>query len=334
MIKREEIDKDQKLAVVLFNFGAPSSIEDIFRYQVSLFSDRDVIKLPCPWITQKLFAHFIASLRKNKSIEKYKKIGGKSPLMELSEFQRSKLETLLRKDLPNLRVFLAMKYSSPSISECLEKLAKLGYKKLIFLPLFPQYSRVTTGGFYSTLKKKIPEYNFDYIEIDEYYKHPKFIEAWKQRIEEKLSTINDPSKCHMIFSAHSVPMKLIEEGDPYKEQTEISVSEIYKTLKTKVPYTLAYQSRSGPVKWLEPGTKEVLLEQARLNHDIIMIPISFILDNFETVYEEDIEFRELFEQEGGGSFHRVEALNDHKTFLLCMRDLVLNNAQKFRRDFS
>jgi len=306
-----------KQAIVLFNFGAPESTNEIQNYQYRLFSDNEVIKMPFPLNIQKIIAYIISRIRYKKVVKKYNKIGGKSPLMEISRHQKRLLEDALNDN--SIRVFLAMKYSKPFIADCLEEISKFNISKIIFIPLFPHYSFVTTKSFYLELKRHLKIYNFQTYFVKDYYKHPLFIKAWVEEIKLSLESIKN-KEFTLLFSAHSIPQKYVQQGDPYPQQINTCAKLIFKKLSIDAPMIISYQSRVGPIKWLEPETEKVLKELAKTKKNVIFIPISFVSDNLETLYDGKI-FKEFFKNQGGKEFIQVSPLNTTKCYIECLKDI-------------
>ena len=201
-------------AVVLFNLGGPDSIEAIEPFLYNLFCDPDIFNLP---FGQKLFAKLISSRRAPKVAEEYKLIGGKSPIGEWTEIQRSMLETNLRKEFPGLDVYTAMRYWKPFTSEVLAQIAKKEYKKIILLPLYPHYSITTTGSSYNEWLRYYKEDKSKLVLIEQYYLNKNYIAAINQRIDETILRFPEEKRksLQIVFSAHGTPVSLVKKGDPY-----------------------------------------------------------------------------------------------------------------------
>ncbi|MCC6932223.1 MAG: ferrochelatase [Deltaproteobacteria bacterium] len=320
---------DSTIGVVLFNFGAPRDLDDIYDFQVRLFSDPDVFGLPIPQFCLNMLARIIASVRTTKTRAKYERIDGISPLLKISEQQRDLLQADLGNSGLKAKVVLAMRYSYPGIEDALSELKKEGVNRVIFLPLFPQYSLATTENFYKALHHTLKKYSFSAEFIHDYHLHPNFIEAWTERIKELIRGI-DISNHHLLFSAHGLPMKILKLGDPYKEQIEAGAAAIYEQSHLPVPYSVSYQSRTGPVEWIGPDTLSVVKDLAQAGKGIILVPLSFVSDNFETNYENDIEQKEIFIEHGGRNLIRVPALNESPKFIRCLRNIIIEHARENR----
>ena len=311
-------------AIVIFNFGAPQCEKEIFSYQVELFKDPEIIDLPIGSFGRAFLAYLIATLKRKKSIAKYRLIGGTSPLNKITESQRVLLEKYLERRGETVKVFTAMKYSKPNLDDCLLNLKTFGAREVTFIPLFPHFSKVTTGGFWRQLETKIKNYDFNVKKIKDYFINDYFIDSWIWEIRGAFSKISDLTRYHLLFSAHGLPEKIILKGDPYKDQIEATVNAIVAKLDYKIEFSISYQSRSGPGKWLEPATENVLKNLARKKKKVILVPISFVSDNFETLYENDIELADYYKANGGEEFIRVPSLNTSEKFIECLGELYLH----------
>jgi len=310
----------EKTAVLLLQMGGPDSISAVEPFLLSLFSDRDIIKIG-PAFLQPFIARFISRRRSPKVEGYYEKIGGKSPIRELTEAQAKALETSLGDDY---RTFVAMRYSKPTTIDALASIRKEGISRIIVLSLYPQYSRATTGSAINELKRVLAQagVTFDLDCIDRFYNHPLYIQALTEKIEEGLAQFSDRSKIKLVFSAHSLPQSFIDEGDPYLSHIMETVRLVMERLQN-VNYHLAFQSRAGPVKWLEPTTEEMIRRLAGEGcKEMLMAPLSFVSDHVETLYEVDIQYAQEAKELGIGKFRRAPALNASPLFIQCLTELV------------
>jgi ferrochelatase len=311
-----------KTAVLLLQMGGPDSIDSVEPFLFNLFSDRDIIRIG-PAFLQPLIARFIARRRAPKSEAFYAKIGGKSPIRELTEGQARALEALLG---PEFRCFVAMRYWKPSTIDALAAIRREGISRIIALSLYPHYSRATTGSSMGELKRVLAQAGVDFTVsyIDRFYDHPLYIEALSKRIEEELARFPKSDGTHILFSAHSLPQSFIDEGDPYLNNILETVRLVMERMGD-MDYHLSFQSRAGPVKWLEPSTEEMLKKLAAAGcGNLLLVPISFVSDHIETLYEIDIQYAEEAKALGIGTFRRIPALNDSPQFIACLADLVRN----------
>ena len=309
-----------KTAVLLLQMGGPDSLPAIEPFLYNLFSDRDIIRIG-PAFLQPLIARFIARRRSKKVMEYYKKIGGKSPIRELTEQQAAALETTLGS---GYRCFVAMRYSHPDTAEALAAIAREGFTTVIALSLYPHYSRATVGSSVNELKRELKKsaapLSVSYI--SQFYDHPAYIAALAEKVEQGLAGFPDRSAVQLVFSAHGLPQSFIDSGDPYLDHIQATVR-LTMELFEGVSHHLAFQSRAGPVKWLEPSTEAKIAELAAAGcTQLLMVPISFVSDHIETLYEIDIQYKEEATALGIIDFRRIEALNSSPAFISCLAELV------------
>ena len=315
------------VGVLLINLGGPDAPEAIEPFLFNLFSDPDIISLPFgfQWMVP-LLAWWIARKRSKVARGYYEKIGGKSPLRELTEAQGSALEKVLSQQ-GNYRVFVGMRYWHPFIGEAVDLAVAAGVRKLIVLPLFPQYSITSSGSGFNEVTRLIKKKRFDLhvVPVPEWYNHPTYLQAMVENIEAgmKLFPPGEPGEVHLLFSAHGVPEKVILKGDPYQKQVEETVRLIRERLPDKVPVHLAYQSKVGRLKWIGPTVEEKLEELAAAKvRKILAVPVSFVSDHSETLYEIDILFKEIATGLGIPFFYRMPSLNSSQTFIRALKEIV------------
>jgi ferrochelatase len=308
-----------KRAVLLLQMGGPDSIDAVEPFLLNLFSDREIIKIGPAWL-QPVIARFIVKRRASHVEDNYRQIGGGSPLRQLTEEQAAKLE----KELGNgYRCFVAMRYWHPSTIEALAEIKKAGITEVTALSLYPHYSKATTGSSVKELKRVLSEAKagFTVRYIESFYNNPLYIDALQERISEGLSQFHPLADVELLFSAHSLPLSFIQEGDPYLEQIEESVKLVMK--KFDIPHHLSFQSKAGPVKWLEPSTDDMLKRLAQGgSKNILVVPLSFVSDHIETLHEIDIEYSKKAWDLGIARFERVPSLNSSPKFIECLADLV------------
>lgn len=310
----------EKTAVLLLQMGGPDSLPAIEPFLYNLFSDRDIIRIG-PAFLQPMIARFIARRRSNKVMEYYRKIGGKSPIRELTAQQGAALEAALG---PDYRCFVAMRYSNPDTAEALAAIAREGITRVIALSLYPHYSRATVGSSINELerelKKSATPFKLSYIR--QFYDHPAYIAALAEKVEEGLAGFPERSRVQLVFSAHGLPQSFIDSGDPYLEHIQATVRLTMEHFGG-ISHHLAFQSRAGPVKWLEPSTEAKIAELAAGGcRELLMVPLSFVSDHIETLYEIDIQYREEANVLGITDFRRTEALNSSPAFIYCLANLV------------
>jgi ferrochelatase len=315
-----------KTGVLVFNLGGPERLEDVKPFLYRLFSDPEIIRVKFTPL-RKLIAFSIATLRHRKSEGYYSQIGGGSPLRRLTEEQAQALEAELDRRGRGFRTFVGMCTWHPLFRETLETIGRTDIERLVILPLFPQFSVTTTGSGFALIRNLI-ETNPRLKRIDtrwirSWQDHPLYIESFARMIAVELAGFSNPDKVQLLFSAHSIPESYVKEGDPYLEQTKQSMECIMEKLGRKNPYQLSFQSKIGPVKWLQPFTNDVIVEFGKRGiHDVLVVPISFVSEHIETLYELDILYKHVAEDAGVRNFRRVPALNSDPVFIRALAEIV------------
>jgi ferrochelatase len=314
--------------VLLINLGGPASLEEVEPFLFNLFSDPDIITLPfgLQWLLP-LLAWRISRRRSKVAKEYYRAIGGKSPIAELTEEQRSALEKALQKE-GNYRVFVGMRYWHPNIEEALDRIISEGIRRVVVLPLFPQYSMTSSGSGLNEWNRQVRRrgVQFDTLVIDAWYSHPVYIQAVIENIEEgkKRFRKDVPGEVQILFSAHGVPEKVISKGDPYQRQIEETLALVKERMGKENIFHLAYQSKVGKLKWIGPSVEEKLKELAdRKVQKVLVVPISFVSDHSETLYEIDIMFGKMAKEMGIPHFFRMPSLNASPTFIRALKEVVV-----------
>jgi protoporphyrin/coproporphyrin ferrochelatase len=317
----------KRIAVVLFQLGGPDTQSAVEPFLYNLFSDPDIINFPGSFLARKPLAKFISTQRSKTVRRHYAEIGGGSPIRRLTEQQGRALEAALRPHLP-ARVFVAMRYWHPNTQEAIAGLESTRFDELVLLPLYPHYSFATSG---SSLKEWDRQYKprGPVHLIENFYDHPDYIAAIVERMNDILRQLSRPDEVHLVFSAHGLPMALIEKGDPYPRHIEATVKLVRELGAWPNPHVLCFQSRVGPQKWLAPSLRNTI---ERLASDgvrrALVVPISFLTEHIETLYEINIEAREHAESHGIVDFHMMRALNDSPLLIRALADLVLRSVGK------
>ncbi|MDJ1183979.1 ferrochelatase [Roseofilum casamattae] len=328
-----------RVGVLLLNLGGPEKLEDVRPFLFNLFSDPEIIRLPVTWL-QKPLAWFISTSRYKKSQENYKQIGGGSPLRRITEEQARALEAKLEEKGQPAKIYVGMRYWYPFTEDAIAEIKKDKIEHLVILPLYPQFSISTSGSSFRVLEGLWEEDaalgdKVNYSLISSWYDRPGYLQAMADLIAKELDKYENPNDVHLFFSAHGVPVSYVEEaGDPYQREIEACTSLIVQTLNRPNAHTLAYQSRVGPVEWLQPYTEDALQELGEKNiNDVLVVPISFVSEHIETLQEIDIEYREVAEEAGIHNFRRVPALDTHPGFINDLAELTIeslnNPSQKF-----
>ena len=327
---------DDEIGILLLNLGGPDSIEAVRPFLFNLFSDREIIRLG-PSFMQKPLAYLISTFRHKKTEGFYRLIGGKSPIFDITSRQARALEEVLNASpftshaSRPFKVFIGMRYWHPLIEETVPEIHEQGIRRVIVVGLYPHYSIATTGSSFSRMQEVVSRFRMNVFTISSWHDHPLYIEALAEKIRRGMDVFHPggdgiKDDVHVLFSAHSLPEKFIEEGDPYVEHIKGSIGEITKRMT--IQWDLSYQSKSGPVKWLAPSTDEMIHELAgRGVKNLLVVPISFVSDHIETLYEIDILYRDMAASLGM-RLERAESLNTSPLFISALRDIVMNGVKE------
>ncbi|MBO0720091.1 MAG: ferrochelatase [Blastocatellia bacterium] len=317
-----------KLGVLLFNLGGPETLADVRPFLFNLFSDPEIVRLPLPAL-QKPLAWLIATMRRRKSSGYYSLIGGGSPLRRITDEQARALQAELARREIVAKVYVGMRYWHPFTDLAIEEIARDGIDELIVLPLYPQFSISTTGSsckdFVSRLEQRGGLRQIRRRYITRWHTYEPYIAALAGQISEEIEKFPDPDprRVHLLFSAHSVPQSYIASGDPYYRHTQETVEKVSALLGNLSPVHLSFQSKVGPVKWLEPATDRKLRElKAAGVEQVLAIPVSFVSEHIETLYELDILYKKLADDLGFRAYRRVPAFNTSPSFISALADLV------------
>jgi ferrochelatase len=314
-----------KIAVVLFNLGGPDSLEAVQPFLRNLFCDPDIFKIP---IGQKFLADFISKRRAPKVMEEYKLIGGQSPINEYTELQRSMLEQLLRSKGIDVDVLVAMRYWHPLTEQVVKNVESGAYDKIILLPLYPHFSITTTGSSFNEWNRHYKGDKSKLVYVNNYYDNPTYIKAINSRIDETLLKFDEKirSKVVIVFSAHGTPVSLVKKGDPYNNHIKGTVKAVMEARNFSHKHVLCYQSKVGPVKWLEPSTDKMIEQLAEEGEKhLLIVPVSFVSDHVETLFELDIEYRHTATECKIENYIVMKGLNDSQIFIDSLCEIVLNN---------
>ncbi|WP_320056131.1 ferrochelatase [Desulfuromonas thiophila] len=313
---------EPKKALVLLNMGGPDSLEAVEPFLCNLFSDRDLIQLPLGALLQKPFARLISHFRAKSVRENYRRIGGKSPLLHWTQRQAEETATLLGGDwLP----FVAMRYWAPRAAEVVQAIRQQGIDEAVVVSLYPHYTGATTGSSIKDFKQAVaahhPALRCRYIE--DWHDWPAYLDALADCVREGLAQVPaaQRNQLQLLFSAHALPQKFIERGDPYQRHIEQTVAGVMARLDS-CEHQIGYQSRSGPVRWMAPDSRKLIRVAGAAGRSLLVVPVAFVSDHIETLEEIDGEFRELAGACGVPWFGRVPALNDRPSFIAALAALV------------
>ena len=330
---KPEIQNEEEIGVLLLNLGGPETLDDVRSFLFNLFSDPDIIRLPFRFM-QKPIARLIANRRHKKSSGYYSLIGGGSPLRKITDEQAQALKSALYTRGIAARVYVAMRYWHPFTEETIEQIKNDGVTRLIVLPLYPQFSISTTGSSLNRMNEisrsngvVMPKTSV----ICTWQNDAGYIKALSSMVKEELGNFSNQSVqgTHIIFSAHSVPVSYVEKyGDPYLRYTEETVRLVMEHIGVDRPHMLSFQSKVGPVKWLEPSTDSAIRKLAAEGvSQMLLVPVSFVSEHIETLYELDILYRNVADEVGVKEYRRVPALNCQPEFIAALANLVEKELQ-------
>ena len=307
-------------AIVLLNMGGPNNLNEVEMFLHNMFNDPYIIRTKST-LLRRFIAGMITLTRAEKSQDIYRQIGGKSPLVELTRKLVSGLSEVVGSDVT---VDFVMRYTPPMAEEVCQRLKDQGIEKVYLIPLYPQYSSTTTQSSLDDFEAIAHKIGWDVItvEIKHFFAHETYNRCVIARIKEALR--DDPAgDFDLIFSAHGLPQKIVDQGDPYQRQVIAHVGLIEDMMK-KVglhfhAVHLAYQSKVGPMKWLEPSLESTL--HSLQNKRVIIVPIAFTVDNSETDFELSIEYAEVAHECGFDAYRVCRCPNDHPLFVQTLKEL-------------
>ncbi|MFX4233736.1 ferrochelatase [Aliarcobacter butzleri] len=307
--------QENKKALVLLNMGGARDKSELKMFLTNMFNDENILTIKNAFI-RKMVASFITNSRLESAWKNYEKIGNHSPINPLTE----QLINKCNDKIENYKTYQVMRYTPPFAKEIVSQMKKDGIKEVLLLPLYPQYSTTTTK---SSLEDfiKFAKNSFSISSIETFYKNDKFNECI---VNEILNNVEDETSYNLVFSAHGLPQKIVDAGDPYEKQmnehVKILSEELQKRGKNFKSINLAYQSKVGPLKWLEPSLENMLKNFK--NENMIIYPLSFIVDNSETVFELDIEYKEIAHEIGIKEYKVCSCVNDSEEFIEAIKDII------------
>ena len=316
---------ESKIMVALLNMGGPKTNEDVKEFQKHLFNDARLIRFPLSFLLQGLFAWALVKFRLEAVKERYKLIGGGSPIYKSTENQVKALAKELNRRGRNIDVTYSFNYSPPYPTNTINQIQAANKEYILPLSLYPHYSKATTGSNMFYLKKAAQEQypSLKFIETPSYHLHDGYIEAFVDRIQEALKPGESLDDFYLIFSAHGLPVYYLMEGDPYPFLISQTVAKIFTHLHRTQDWIIAYQSAVGPFKWLEPATEKVLHALATEGKKkVLIIPIAFVGDHIETTCEIDMEYRQLAQEAGITDYRMSKAIECHPRFIEALADTV------------
>uniref|UniRef100_A0A4W6CXW4 Ferrochelatase n=1 Tax=Lates calcarifer TaxID=8187 RepID=A0A4W6CXW4_LATCA len=318
-----------KTGILMLNMGGPEKLEDVHDFLLRLFMDTDLMKLP----VQNKLGPFIAKRRTPKIQEQYSKIGGGSPIKHWTSMQGEGMVKLLDEMSPETaphKFYIGFRYVHPLTEEAIEEMEKDGVERAVAFTQYPQYSCSTTGSslnaIYRYYSNRGDRPKMRWSVIDRWPTHPLLVECFAEHVSNELMKFPEEKRDDVVilFSAHSLPLAVVNRGDPYPQEVGATVQRVMERLGHCNPYRLVWQSRVGPMPWLGPQTDEVikgLCERGKKN--ILLVPIAFTSDHIETLHELDIEYGQVLGEECGvENIRRAESLNGNPLFMKALADLV------------
>jgi len=318
------ITKNKKTAIVLFNLGGPDNIQAVKPFLFNLFNDKYIINLP--FFLRYFVAKLISSRREKAAKEIYLYLGGKSPILEETKKQAECLCKALQDKIESeYEVFICMRHWHPMSDEVIKQVKKYSPDEVILLPLYPQFSTTTTASSIEDFTKKLDN---DIIckTICCYPTENNFINAHTELLNDAIKQVKNKNKFKVLFSAHGLPKKIIDSGDPYQFQIESTVANIVKLIPD-IDYKITYQSKVGPLEWIGPSTENEINIASKQGIELIIVPIAFVSEHSETLVELDIEYKEIADR-FRINYIRVPALTINESFIKSLRDIVIRASQK------
>ncbi|XP_065063801.1 ferrochelatase, mitochondrial-like isoform X2 [Rhopilema esculentum] len=321
--------KKPKTGILLMNMGGPETTDEVHSFLSNLFHDGDLIPLPF----QKFLAPVIAKRRTPSIQEQYAKIGGGSPIKKWTHIQGEGMVKILDQISPGTaphKYYIGFRYVDPLTEDAVDAMERDGIERAVAFTQYPQYSCSTTGSSLNALhghyKRNNSKAKMKWSVIDRWPTHPKLIKAFADSIKDELAVFAEQGvedDVVILFSAHSLPMSVVNRGDPYPQEVGATVHRVMEELNFSNSYRLCWQSKVGPAAWLGPQTSESiegLVKNGRKN--ILLVPIAFTSDHIETLFELDIEYAEVLGKEVGANVRRSRSMNDNTLFIEAMADVV------------
>ncbi len=331
--------ENDSLVVVFLQMGGPKDLSEVKPFLRELFSDPMIIQLPKylrPF--QSVLARLISVIRANGTREMYQQIGGGSPILKITTELAEKVENLLKTRGISATTFVVMRYTFPRAKHVEAQIKQTSPSKLILFPLYPHYSIATSESSFRDIKAHLSSDLWSKtMVVSDWSKAEFYIDWWATELGDKISEISSAElkKTHILFSAHGLPKKYVERGDSYPKRVEEAVTAVIEKLGKKgivLPHTLSYQSKVGPVEWLKPYTDEVIEELAKAGtQTIIVVPIGFVSDHVETLFEIDIFYKELAYSLGIKRFERIAVPNADSEFAKGLAEYLMEMIDNDKR---
>jgi len=309
-------------AVLLLNLGGPDSLDAVEPYLVNLFKDPFLIRLPFKGRLRAAFARWVARRRAPHVRKLYAEIGGRSPIEPITRGQAKLLERELG---PGYRCYVAFSAWTPYIREAAQQAKDDGAERLVGVSLFPQWCSATTGSVLHDLKLEAQRLGLPLQAVESYPEDPRYLDALAETVREGLERFPPEARArvHVVFSAHGVPVSIIKKGDPYERDVRATVRGLVQRMPAGQPWSVSFQSKVGPVKWLEPATADHLPALAKSGvKEVLVVPVAFVSDHIETLHEQRILLRGIDEAAGIERYEVANALNESAPFARALAHLV------------
>ena len=312
----------RRVGIVLFQLGGPDTLEAIEPFLYNLFCDPDIIDFPFARIGRKPLAKLISTTRARKVQHHYATIGGGSPIRKHTERQARALEAEMSDRGIDAVCFIAMRYWHPFTQEAIEQLRAAGCDEIVLLPLYPQHSSTTTGSSLNEWTRLFCD-DIPIHKVGAFYQNEMYLDAVVEKVNEALARFAVPERPEIVFSAHSLPVSVIEKGDPYQRQIEETVALLMERGGWSNRHRLCYQSKVGASRWLQPSLHQTLRQLAHERvREMCVVPVAFVSDHVETLGEIDHEAREQAQGLGITQFEMSAGLNDSPKFITALGQLV------------
>jgi ferrochelatase len=308
--------------VLLLNLGGPDSLDAVEPYLVNLFRDPFLIRLPLRGFLRTAFARYVARRRAPHVRKLYEEIGGRSPIEPITREQAGLLEQELG---PGHRCYVAFSAWTPYIREAAQRAKDEGADRLVGVSLFPQWCSATTGSVLHDLRLEAKRLGLPLAVVESYPEDPGYLDALAETVREGLARFpaDERKSVHVVFSAHGVPVSIIRNGDPYERDVRATVRGLVSRMPDGQRWSLSFQSKVGPVKWLEPATADHLPALAGEGvKRVLVVPVAFVSDHIETLHEQRILLRGIAERAGIERYEVADALNGSRPFARALARLV------------
>lgn len=318
---------DAKIGVVLLNMGGPDSLDDVPAYLLNIFRDPDILDMPLGVLVRPWLSRLIVKKRAAASAERYRRIGGKTPLNAIAEKQAKIIQDALAKMEILAVVAPGMRYWHPFTEEAILQFSKEKTELVVALSMYPAYSHATSGSsiknFWHMMKKHLP--GVPYAQIAQWPALPAYVEFMNEKITGAIQALGPEAlpKTAVLFSGHSVPVKLIERGDPYQQQMEETYRRVCERLPREVKTALGWQSAFGPAKWLEPDSKSLVSAlRAEGMENLVVVPLGFVAENIETLWDIEIDLKAFAMEQGFQQVVRIACPNENEEVMRGLAELI------------